>query len=627
MSCGYMGRLVRVDLTKAKVTAENIREDWARQFLGGAGLATRYLYEEVPKGTDPLEPDNKLIFMSGPLTGTHSASASRYSVVTKSPQTGLWGHANSGGAFGPSIKRAGFDGIIVEGISPKPVYLLLTDGSAELLDAGGLWGKTVSETEALIREAHPGNISVACIGPGGENLVRYAAVINDRHRAAGRCGVGAVMGAKRLKAVVCSGKAPVNLARPESFRQSARQQLDFINESILKVGFESYGTNMISDMVNVRGGYPTRNWQSGVFHEIDKVSGQALTEKVLVKGVSCFSCPIACGRGTEIREGRYRGHKGEGPEYESVNTLGAQCGVADMNTITMANYLCNDYGLDTISTGSTIAFAMECQEKGILPAERTGGMQPNFGDGDIVLELVRMIALRQGLGDLLAEGTRRMARIVGKGSVEFAMNVKGLELPAYDPRAAKICGLGYVTANRGGDHITGFIEAPAFIDMPILLVPESQIEDPYNPKPEEAKILVDLENALTVFDCIGACKFMALLLQAQDYLELINAALDWDLDETGFREAGERVFNLMRAFCVREGVERSADTLPGRLLKEPLPEGPSEGMVMDETQLEKLKTSYYEYRGWDQSTGKPNVQKLHELGLADLVGEMWPIEK
>lgn len=623
MAFGYMGQILRVDLSRGKITKEEIRHDWAVKFLGGAGLATKYLYEEVPKGVDALGPENKLIFMSGPLTGTASASASRYSVVAKSPLTGLWGQANSGGHFGPALKRSGFDGIIVEGMSPRPVYLKLTDGEAELCDAEGLWGKTVSETEDAIHAATDTKLTIASIGPGGENLVRFAAIMNNKHRAAGRCGLGAVMGSKRLKAVACGGKTSVKLADPDQFKLSAKRQIDLIDESILKVGFESFGTNMVSDMVNVRGGYPTRNWQSGVFDQIDDVNGQALSDKVLVRGVSCFACPIACGRGSEIRDGKFKGRKGEGPEYESANTLGALCGVSDLNVVTMANYLCNEYGLDTISTGSTIAFAMECFEKGILAHEETRGLRLDFGDADIVVDLVKKIALREGVGNLLAEGTRLMAQKLGRGTEHFAMNVKGLELPGYDPRAAKICGLGYVTANRGGDHITGFIEAPAFIDTPILLVPESQIEDPFTPKPEEAKILVDLENALTVFDCIGACKFMALLLQAPDYLELINAALGWDMDESGFRLSGERVYNLMRAFCVREGVDRAADMLPGRLTKDPLPEGPAEGMVMDESLLEKLKDAYYGYRGWDLETGKPTPEKLKELALEDLIHDMW----
>jgi aldehyde:ferredoxin oxidoreductase len=618
-----MGRILRVDLTHGTVAAEPLRDDWARQFLGGAGLATRYLYDEVPRGADPLGPANKLIFMTGPLTGTASASASRYSVVAKSPLTGIWGQANSGGTFGPALKRSGYDGLIFEGISPSPVFLRIIDGEAELCDAGPVWGKTVSETEDWIQGTSPGNLTMAAIGPAGENLVRYAAIINNRHRAAGRCGLGAVMGAKRLKAVACGGQAPIRLADGKRFGEQARTQIEFLNESFLKVAFEAFGTNMVSDMVNVRGGYPTRNWQSGAFDLIEEVNAQALTDRVFIDGVRCFACPIACGRGTEIREGKWAGHRGEGPEYETVNVFGALCGVADLPAITMANYLCNDLGVDTISAGSSIAFALECYEKGILSKEATGGLELPFGDADLVVDLVGKIAARQGVGDLLAEGTRIMSQRLGGGSERFAMHVKGLELPAYDPRAAKICGLGYVTANRGGDHITAYVEGPTFVDTPFLVVEDSTIRDPFVANPEEAKVLVDMEDALAVFDAVGGCKFMGIMLSADDYVGLIASATGWTFDIDDFRKSGERIYNLERAYCVREGVDRSKDLLPARLMEEPLPNGPAAGMVIERQTLEGMKDAYYDFRGWDQATGIPTPQKLRELGLDDLIADMW----
>jgi aldehyde:ferredoxin oxidoreductase len=463
---------------------------------------------------------------------------------------------------------------------------------------------------------------VASIGPAGENLVRYAAVINDSHRAAGRCGLGAVMGAKRVKAIACAGRAPVRLADEEGFRRTAKAQIDYLNESLLKVGFEAFGTNMVSDMVNVRGGYPTRNWQRGSFDEIEQVNAQALTDQVFVNGVRCFACPIACGRGTEIREGKWAGHSGEGPEYETVNVFGPLCGVSDLSAITMANYRCNDLGLDTISAGSSIAFAMECYEKGILTEEQTGGVALRFGDADLVQDLVGKIATREGVGDLLAEGTRAMSQRLGGGSERFAMHVKGLELPAYDPRAAKICGLAYVTANRGGDHITAYVEGPTFIDAPFLVVEDSTIRDPFVANPEEAKVVVDMENALAVFDSVGGCKFMGIMLTADDYVGLIASATGWSFDEEEFRTSGERIYNLQRAFCVREGIERSRDALPTRLLEEPLPDGPAEGMVIEHDALEEMKDAYYRFRGWDQSTGIPSSQKLRELGLEELISDM-----
>ena len=311
MSNAFMGQILRVNLTEGTVTPEDIREDWAKAFLGGAGLATRYLYDEVPRGADPLGPDNRLIFMTGPLTGTASASAGRYSVVAKSPQTGIWGQANSGGKFGPALKRSGYDGIIFEGISPTPVYLKINAGKAELCAAESLWGKTVSETEDALLADQAGNPSVACIGPAGENLVRYAAIINNKHRAAGRCGLGAVMGSKRVKAIVCGGNAAIPLADPKAFLEVSRKQIEFLNDSLLKVGFDSFGTNMVSDLVNVRGGYPTRNWQEGVYDQIEEVNAQALIDKVFVEGIGCFACPVTCGRGTEIKDGKWQGRKGK----------------------------------------------------------------------------------------------------------------------------------------------------------------------------------------------------------------------------------------------------------------------------------------------------------------------------
>ena len=623
MFFGFIGKILRVDLSEGKISEEEIGEDLARRYIGGVGIATKYLYDEVPKGADPLGPENLLIFMTGPLTGTASASASRYSAVTKSPLTGIWGQGNSGGSFGPALKRSGYDGIIFQGISSKPVYLKIEDGKAELRDARYLWGKTVPEAEDLIQEELGKSFTIASIGPAGENLVRYASIMNNKHRAAGRCGVGTVMGSKRLKAVACAGKTSIRLANEGIFKEKAKKQIELLNESMLKVGFDAFGTNMVSDMVNVRGGYPTRNWQAGVFEGIEELNGQALTDKVLVSGVSCFACPIACGRGSEIKEGPWKGRKGEGPEYETVNTLGAMCGVSDMNAVTMANYLCNEYGLDTISAGSTIAFAMECYEKGILTKEGAGGLEIRFGDANLVVELVEKIAKREGIGDLLAEGTRRMSEKLGKGSEGFAMNVKGLELPAYDPRAAKICGLGYVTANRGGDHITGYVQGPTFFDTPFLLVEDSKIADVFVANPKEAKVLVDMEDALTMFDAIGGCKFMAILLKAEDYVDLITNATGWDLGVEDFRKSGERIYNLIRAFCVREGIRREADTLPKRLMEDPLPEGPAKEMVIDKDTLEMMKDAYYEFRGWDNKTGKPAPEKLRELELDDLIEDLW----
>jgi len=623
MSNAFVGQILRVNLTSGALSTEDLNPQWTRQTLGGAGLATRYLFELTSPGIDPLGPENVLIFMTGALTGTPSASASRYSIVAKSPQTGLWGQSNSGGFFGPALKWSGFDGIIFEGVSPKPVYLLLQDGEAELRDASHLWGLTVPECDDRLQSEAGRPVTVACIGPAGENLVRYASVMNNKHRAAGRTGMGAVMGSKRLKAIACAGKRQIPLYDADAFNRVTQRQREYMDESILKIGFEAYGTNMLADMVNVRGGYPTLNWQSGTFEQIENINAQAMTDQVLVEGVRCFACPVACGRGTEIRQGKWQGARGEGPEYETTDTLGAMCGVDDLNAITMANYRCNEYGLDTISTGATIAFAMECYQRGILNNDQTGGIALNFGDADLVVDLVERIGRREGVGDLLAEGSRRMADWLGGGSQHFAMQVKGLELPAYDPRAAKITGLGYVTANRGGDHMNGYIQGPTFIDLPFLIIEESSIRDPFVADPQEARVLIDMENALSVLDSLGGCKFMGVLLSADEIVDLVRAATGWDFDVAEFRKTGDRLQTMARAYCAREGLRREGDTLPERLMLDPLPDGPAQGMVIDRSSLEMMKDAYYEMRGWDVRTGIPTPDKLKELDLDDLIPQLW----
>jgi aldehyde:ferredoxin oxidoreductase len=623
MSNAFMGQILRVNLTSGKIWTENLDPVWARQTLGGAGLATRYLFELTRPHIDPLGADNVLIFMTGALTGTSSASASRYSVVAKSPQTNYWGQSNSGGFFGPAMKRSGFDGVIIEGVSPQPVYLYMLNGNAELRDARHLWGLNVPQCEDSLRAEIGQPVDTACIGPAGEKLVRYAAIMNNKHRAAGRTGMGAVMGSKRLKAIACAGNARISLDDPEEFKKVTQRQREYMDESIMKISFEAFGTNVIADMVNIRGGYPTRNWQYGSFEQIENVNGQAMTDQVLVEGVRCFACPVACGRGTEIREGKWKGAHGEGPEYETTNTLGAMCGVDDLNAITQANYLCNELGLDTISTGATIAFALECYQRGILSQEQTGGMALEFGDPDLVVDLVGKIGKREGLGDLLAEGTARMAEILGRGSEHFAMHVKGLELPAYDPRAAKITGLAYVTANRGGDHMNGYIQAPTFIDIPFLIVDDSTIQDPFRADPNYARVLIDMENALSVLDSLGGCKFMGVLLSANEIVDLVRSATGWEFDMNEFRKCGERLQTMARAYCAREGLRREHDALPGRLMRDPLPDGPAKGMVLDYSSLEKMKDKYYELRGWDLATGVPTTSTLKELDLDYLIPELW----
>lgn len=619
---GFMGRILRVNLSNSKITEEFPDENTLKMFLGGSGLATKYLFDEVKKGTDPLGPENKLIFMTGPLTGTPSPSTGRYIVVAKSPLTGLYGQANSAGFWGTNFKRSGFDGVIFEGVSPKPVYLVTDEGKAGLKDAGHLWGKNTSETTRLIKEELGGRFRVACIGTAGENLVKYAAIMNDADRpnwgrAAGRCGMGTVMGSKRLKAVASFGERKIEVPKEDVYREEAKKRYDWVNESLLKMTLEVYGTAGVLDMVGVRGGFPTRNWQTGVFPGADSINGTAINENILVERKPCFACPIACGRLSEIKTGPYAS-KGEGPEYESLGAFGGMCGIDNLEAISFAHFLCNEYGLDVISTGSTIAFAMECYEKGVLTEKDTDGLELRFGDSNVMIRLVHKIAKREGVGNLLAEGTRIVSEKLNKGTERFAMHVKGLELPAYDPRAAKITGLAYATANRGGCHITAYVEGPTFMAMPFLIVEESNVGDILQEIPETAKVVKDMEDALAVFDAVGGCKFMGMVLTAEDWATLIATLTGWKFTASDFRRSGERIYNFERAFNLREGLTRADDTLPKRLLEDPLPEGPAKGHVVN---LEPLLDAYYEFRGWDKN-GKPTPEKLKELGLDWLIKEI-----
>lgn len=613
---GITGKILRVNLSDSRVSEESPEEEVYQKFIGGAGLAAKYLMDEVPKGADPLGPENKLIFMNGAMCGTIAPSAGRYEVVTKSPHTGIFGRANSGGFWSPEVKRAGYDGIIFEGVSPHPVYLLIDDGKVEIKDAADLWGKGVWDTTAILKKEHGEEFHIAAIGQGGENLVKYACVINDDHRAAGRCGVGAVMGSKRLKAIVAKGTKEIEVANKEVFEEVAQRNIDLINESLIKTTFESFGTMAVMDMVNARGGFPTRNFQTGVAAHIEKINGPAVTEKVLIDKKNCFSCPISCGRVSSVKEGPYK-ITGEGPEYETGGAFGGLTAIEDIFAITYLHNLCDNYGLDPISAASSIAFAMECQEKGLLTKSDTDGLELKFGDADATLACINKIAKREGFGDSLAEGVKSMSEKIGKGSEDFAMQVKGLELPLYDPRAAKMCGLGYATSVRGGCHITGYVQGPTFLDIPWLVIPDSKIKDPLVGDPGEVNVLKDLQDAFTMFDSSGACKFMGMILATDEWSDMLAHVTGWKFDEDDFRKIGERIYNLQRLFNVREGNTRADDTLPKRLLEEPLPEGPAKGHVVDN--LDDLLDAYYEVRGWDKETGKPTPEKLDELGLEEYI--------
>lgn len=606
---GYMGKILRVNLEAGKTSFEPLNMDCAKAFIGGRGLGMAYLLDEVDPNCDPLGPLNKLIMITGPLTGTSAPTGARYMVVTKSPLTGAITCSNSGGHFPAMLKRTGIDGIIFEGASNQPVYLWVEEGRAEIRSADHLLGKdTHTTTDDLLAETDPA-ARVACIGPAGEKRVLFANIMNDKDRAAGRSGVGTVMGAKLLKAVVVQGDLDVPLHDGESFKALAREYLEGFKEAAKKQPptLRTYGTSITIVGTQNVGALPTRNCQQGTFEEWEKIGGEALTEKYLLRAKACFSCPIACGRVTRVAEGPYQG-EGEGPEYETIYALGSNCGVNDLAALIKANYICNELGMDTISMGGTVGAAMEMFEKGILSAEQIGRALP-FGDADGLIEMCRRTAAGEDFGKELGRGSQRLT--AKYGHPELAMVAKGQEFAGYEPRGEKGMGLAYATSSIGASHMRG---DPAYIEIlgvPMLIDPLS-----WEDKPQLVK---EWQDVFAVIDSAGVCVFFSVRnyvaptrdIRPQGILRLLNAATGFNYDMQSLLEAGERVVNAERVFLIRAGFTSQDDSLPERIVKQPMPEGPAKGHVCE---LDKMLPPYYRLRGWD-SDGRPNETKLTALGL------------
>lgn len=589
---GYAERILHVDLARERTMEEPFPEEWKRAYIGGRGLGVRIVEDLVNPGSDPLGEENVLVFATGPVAGSGLPLGSRYDVVTKSPLTGTLTSANSGGKFGTSLKRAGFDAVVIRGRAERPVYLLLDDGRAEVRDASGLWGMTTSETTAAVQNdlSDPG-ASVACIGPAGERLVRFAGVINETSRAAGRGGVGAVMGSKNLKALVARGSGRCTVADRDRFLALKKDITEKIRANAISGGgLPRFGTAVLVNIINENYILPTRNFQSAHFPAAENVSGERMVDTILSGKMGCQACVIQCGRDVEVE-----GRQTAGPEYETIWAFGPDCGIDDLAAVVEANNLCNDLGLDTISTGSTIACAMELSEKGYIDEEI------RFGDAEQMVDLVRRIGYRDGIGDELAEGSFRFAR--RHGHPELSMSVKRQELPAYDPRGLQGHGLAYATSVRGGDHVYGYMIAPEVLGSPEKL-------DPYS-SAGKAVWTKTFQDLTAFIDSSGACLFTSFPLGAADYGAMVSAVTGYDLDAAEVLRIGERIWNMQRIFNLRAGCTREDDTLPPRLLREPLTEGAPKGRVWER---EPLLSEYYLVRGWDQE-GRPTPAKLRELGI------------
>lgn len=592
---GWVDRIVRVDLSSNEVSVQELDKKLVTTYLGGRGLGVRLLCDEVGPPVDPLSPENRLICASGPLTGTKAPTGGRYSVSTKSPLTGTVLDSNSGGKWGVRLKGAGYDALIIQGKASHPVWLLVEETGITIKDARPFWGLDVeATTNSLVGQTkRPDLASVACIGPAGEKLVRFAAIINDKSRAAGRGGAGAVMGSKNLKAIVaCGGQKPA-IADTDGFDFSVHEARKTLKQSPLTaVALPEYGTAGLVRVMNVLGALPTRNFTACQFEHANEVSGETLKDRFLVKHGACWGCPIGCARVTRTPHGQ-----GEGPEYETIWALGPECGVHDLEAITEANYLCNRLGLDTISTGVTIGCALEMAQRGIID------FPARFGDGQALLKIIEDIAYRRGLGDALAEGSSRFAEKHGAG--EYAMHVKGMELPAYEPRAMAGQGLGFATSNRGACHLRGNMLGPEILGVP-KLVNRFLFEG-------SVGLLIYHQHLSAVFDSIGLCKFAGFALSDEHLARMLSTATGLPFETQTLHLIAERIWNLERLYNLREGFTRQDDNLPRRFVEEPLTEGPARGRVVN---LAPMLDEYYRFRGWD-SEGVPTPRKLRQLGLKE----------
>ena len=599
---GWTGKLIRVNLSDKSIKVEKTNMEDAHLYLGGRGLGSKYLYDEIDPNIDPLSPENKLIYMTGPMTGTYATCAGRFNVVAKAPLTGTIGASNSGGNFGPEIKYAGYDGIIFEGKAETPVYLNIHDDKIELKSAAHLWGKDVFETTDILLTENEEDAKVSCIGPAGEKQVLFATVMNDKDRAAGRSGLGAVMGSKNLKAVVVRGTKGVKVADKFEFMNATNDARDKILTNGVTGkggGLPTYGTEVLVNILNEMHGLPTRNWRTSHFEDGEKISGEHLVEHFLVRNKACFACPIGCGRVVKIDEGKYKGIVA-GPEYEAAWAYGASCGVDDLNAINKANHVCNLMGMDPITLGATIACAMELNEIGALSNEEIG-QELRFGDAEAILSLTEKTGLREGFGDLLALGSYRLAEKYGHP--ELSMSVKKQEMPAYDGRAIQGMALSYATSNRGGCHVRGYLTSPEVLGIPVKT-------DPLETE-GKAALLKTFQDLTALVDSSDICLFTTFAIGLPEIAAMLRGTLGIETSDEEILKVGERIWNLEKLFNLEAGITKADDTLPPRLLSEALTSGPAKGKVAE---LDKMLDEYYQLRGWDLE-GVPSDEKLEELNI------------
>ena len=624
---GYHGRILRVNLSNEKVSVESQSETDMRKYLGGRGLAAKILFDEVKPHIDPLDSSNKLVFATGPLAATGFPLNSRWLIASKSPLTGVWGEALCGGSFAVQLRKAGYDAVIVEGQSTSPVYVSISNEKVEFKDASHLWGKFTLETEIAIahdlglKERREDKPSVVCIGPSGERLVKFAAVMHTAHRAAGRTGLGAVMGAKKLKAITVNGTGRINVADSRRLQEMMKNVLTECRTDKALVSFSNYGQAGFVDVLQEMGMLPTKNFRRGTFDGSEAISGRTMTETILKRKATCSECPVACKREVEVKEGNYAPIDADygGPEYETVAALGSLLMINDLKAISKENQLCNAYGLDTISTGVTIAWVMECYEKRIVTRSELDNIGAEWGNVESALRLIEKIGKRDGIGNMLAEGVKKAAQKLGRGSERYAMHVKGLEVPMHEPRAKKGLGLAYAVAPRGACHMQAFHDPDVERDNVAPEIGISNALDRHDTSPRKVDMIKRSQDWVAVTNCLLLCTSPAWVgfnyTRPPFLCEALNATTGLNFTVEELMTIGERANNLCRCFNAREGLTRKDDYLPPRFIEERLPDGPSKGQRIAREELEDMLDNYYDLRGWDRQTGNPTKRKLEELGL------------
>jgi len=583
----YRWQVLRVNLGSGSWGKEPLNKGWAKKYFGGRGLGAKYLYEEIEGGIDPLSPANKLILATGPFTGTIVPCSGKLAIITKSPATGAILDCSIGGSFAAQLKFAGYDMLIIEGQAEKPVYLVIDDDKVEIRDANHLWGKGVFETESRLRKDHGLEAGVLSIGPAGENLIPFACIGSEYYRQAGRGGVGSVMGSKKLKAIVCSGSKDVIVPDIQHLLEIVKKAVkeDILTETNLWA--HNTGTPMLVDMSNSKGVLPTRNFQDGVFEGAPKINAESL-QKLQPQKKACFACALGCGNYISFKGGGV-----EGPEYETLALAGANCGIDDLKAIAKFNADCDDLGMDTISLGNVLGFAMEMTEKGL----KDFGVR--FGDVETYLKMPKLVATREGVGKELSRGVKQLAKAYG--GAEFAMQVKGLELPGYDPRGSWGMGLAYATASRGGCHMSAWpVANEAFGDL-----------DPFTIE-GKAQLVITGQHYNAIKFSLILCDFWAASLKTMS--ELLSCVIGHEINSAELEKAGERIWNLLKMFNVREGFKAADDSLPGRFFQDPLKSGIPAGRLLPREQFDAMLHEYYNLRGWD-SRGVPTPEKLKELEM------------